>query len=76
MVPTVEAGHAAPISVHAGALVCEQCGHMGPIQAGCAVIIGLAVVAASDGAVHMPGNSDLASSADRQAWFARHPSRN
>lgn len=45
---------AEPKVVGSGSLVCQHCGQLGPIQLGCAIVLGLSVMAGSDGAVQLP----------------------
>jgi len=70
------AGAEEPKLLGSGSLVCGHCGQLGPIQIGCAVILGLSVMAGSDGAVqafHRPGQER-----DLRQWakLTRYPSRN
>jgi hypothetical protein len=65
-----------PKLVGSGSLVCQHCGQLGPIQVGCAIILGLSVMAGSDGAVHVPLPVRNQPEADRWIRDARHSSRN
>jgi hypothetical protein len=65
-----------PQTVSAGSLVCQHCGHLGPIQVGCAIVLGLAVMAGSDGAVHLPLPVKKQKEPGRWVQDARYSSRN
>lgn len=47
-------GQTGPGTIGTGAMICQNCGQMGPMQFGCAVILGMSVMAGSDGAIHVP----------------------
>jgi hypothetical protein len=67
-----------PKLVGSGSLVCRHCGQLGPIQVGCAIVLGLSIMAGSDGAVHMPlpVRNDADADCDRWVRDARFSSRN
>ncbi|HOA73558.1 MAG TPA: hypothetical protein PL151_19430 [Phycisphaerae bacterium] len=65
-----------PKVVGSGSLVCRHCGQLGPIQVGCAIVLGLSIMAGSDGAVHVPLPVGGEAGAGRWVHDARHFSRN
>lgn len=65
-----------PKLVGSGSLVCQRCGQLGPIQVSCAIVLGLSVMAGSDGAVHVPLPMRNDTEASRWVRDARHSSRN
>lgn len=69
-----------PQLVGSGSLVCRHCGQLGPIQVGCAIVLGLSIMVGSDGAVHMPlpfkTTAQSSPNADRWVHDARFSSRN
>ncbi len=70
-------GSGEPKLLGSGSLVCQHCGQMGPMQIGCALILGMSVMAGSDGAVHMPRPAATQQTeADHWAMRMRYPSRN
>ncbi len=62
-------------SLAAGAMICPKCGQLGPMQLGCAVVLGMSVMASSDGVVDFPWNP-ARDGKGRRIWSAQHPSRN
>ena len=64
--------------IGSGSLICHNCGQMGPMQIGCAILLGMSVMAGSDGAIHVCRADSEGEEKDpkRWAWSVRHPSRN
>jgi hypothetical protein len=70
-------GHGSdPKVIGSGSLICEHCGQMGPMQIGCAVILGMSVMAGSDGALHIPRLPGHGEEKNVWATRVRQPSRN
>ncbi|MBI4579464.1 MAG: hypothetical protein HY718_07165 [Planctomycetes bacterium] len=65
-----------PKLVASGSLICQHCGQMGPMQVGCAVVLGLSVMAGSDGAIHLPRSAEQDRKPREWALTVRYPSRN
>lgn len=64
--------------IGSGSLICSNCGQMGPMQIGCAILLGMSVMAGSDGAIQVCRAASEGEEKDpkRWAWSVRHPSRN
>lgn len=69
-------GTPGPKVVGSGSLICQHCGQLGPIQVGCAIVLGLSIMAGSDGAVHVPLPVRNEAEPDRWVRDARLASRN
>ncbi|MCL2330124.1 MAG: hypothetical protein FWC56_02355 [Phycisphaerae bacterium] len=62
--------------IGSGALICHHCGQMGPMQLGCAIVLGMSVMAGSDGAVHVCRPVAEEKASERWTWSVQHPSKN
>jgi hypothetical protein len=65
-----------PKMVGSSSLICKHCGQMGPMQIGCAIVLGMSVMAGSDGALHVPRPVSEEKGPQRWTWSVQHPSRN
>ena len=65
-----------PKTIASSSLICHNCGQMGPMQIGCAIVLGMSVMAGSDGAIHVYKPIAEEKSPQRWAWSVQHPSRN
>ena len=65
-----------PKLVSSGSLICTHCGQLGPMQIGCALVLGLSVMAGSDGAVHSFRAPAVEEGIQDWARGASQPSRN
>lgn len=65
-----------PKMIGSGSLICPHCGQLGPMQIGCAIVLGMSVMAGSDGAIHVCRAQSEEEGPKRWAWSVRHPSKN
>ncbi len=69
-------GGGEPKVVGSGSMICEHCGQMGPMQFACAIVLGMSVMAGSDGAIHIPRLPAAGETNQQWAVRVRQPSRN